>query len=405
MRPSALATIVASTLLAASSAPVASTARAADDELPTGNDPPRIVPLLGADVYWAYHDTPPSGGDATFTTSPVRHNEFQVGLVSIGARLEHAKLMGLVILQAGTAADALYSQDSSSPIANRETWKHIQEANVGWRFSQDFSVTAGVFSSHFGNESFPTFGNWNYSHAMISDATPYYLAGVKAKWNATSTLAFTLLVYNGWQAFQDVNKYKSGGFRVDWSPLDWLSVADAVSVGPEIADTNVVRYFDDLVVKAAPHPRLGVAAEGYAGVDHDHSGARDDQKFFGAALWLRWFFSETLYLAVRGERLVDTSGLLTGCGARPLPPSAVHAGDPTAGDYCFSGAGQKLWGGTVTIGWRPHPMFLARIEGTHRRSDDGVPFFAGGTDATTGNAVAGVRDQSTTFSASVAFNY
>src|SRR5438094_5154265 len=104
MRPAGLGTIVAGAFVLS-----ASSARAADDELPTGNDPPRLVPLASADVYYAYHDTPPASGDATLMSSPVRHNQFEVGLVSIGARLEHAKLIGTAIVQAGTAPDALYS--------------------------------------------------------------------------------------------------------------------------------------------------------------------------------------------------------------------------------------------------------------------------------------------------------
>jgi hypothetical protein len=392
MRPSALATLAAfalfSTLVSA-----AATAHADGDDLPTGTDPPRVLPLASADVYYAYHDTPPESGDATLMTSPARHNRFQVGLVSIGATLEHAKLMGTAILQAGTAADALYPTNVN---INRETLTHLQEANVGWRFSQDVSILAGLFPSHFGNESFPTFGNWNYSHAMISDATPYYLAGVKVKWNASSTIALTALVYNGWQALDDANDYKSGGLRIDWTPTDWLAIFDSVSIGPEQSDRRIVRYFDDFVIKVAPHPRLSAALEAYGGLDHfpdstitgiDSASMRG---FFGAAVWLRWFFGETTYVALRGEHIEDTHGLLVGCGANTVASS------------CGPDQGPKLWGGTITFGWQPHPNFLVRLEGVHRRSD--VPFFAAASDSVTGGVV-GVRDQSTTFSASMAFSY
>lgn len=377
MRRSVLRSIVASVVLLS-----VARVRAADDELPTGSDPPRIVPLVSADAYWAYHDTPPAARDATLMTSPSKHNQFQIGLVSLGARLEHAKLIGAAIVQAGTSVGASYA--GTYPPGS--TLPYVQEANVGWRFSQDISVVAGLFKSHFGNESFGTFGNWNYAHAMLSDARPYYLAGVQAKWNVLPTLAVSALVYNGWQAMRDVNDYKSAGFRVDWSPTDWLQIFDAASFGPETIDSKLVRYFDDLVVRVQPHARVGVAAEGYGGLDHGGS-STTNPTFWGAALWLRWFFAETTFVAIRGERLVDGYGQLAGCGA-----------DST----CTYGQGPKLWGGTITFGWQPHPMFLFRVEGVHRRADR--PFFAAAHDSTTGGIV-GARDQSTTFSTSVVFNY
>ncbi|GAC1393833.1 MAG: hypothetical protein NVSMB47_01800 [Polyangiales bacterium] len=367
----ALGLVAAAVLLAAPS-------RAADEELPAGSDPPRLVPLASVDAYYAYHDTPPSGGDATFASTAVRHNEFQLNLVSVGARIEHAKLLGAVILQAGTAADVLYAQPSTSPYANAETWKHIQEAHIGYRAGADIAVEAGLFPAHFGNEGFTSFSNWNYTRSMIADATPYYLAGVKAKWDASPTLAFTALVYNGWQALQDANKYKSGGLRVDWKPSDKVTVFDAVSVGPETGDGREIRYFDDLVVSLAPHPRLGIAAEGYVGLDRGKDRTRDGE-FWGAAAWVRWFVGEATYFAVRGERLVDTSGLISGCGARAT---------------CGGADGQKLLGGTLTLGWFPHPMLLARAEIVHRRADRA--YFAAGH---------GAEDRSTTFVTSMVFSY
>ena len=354
-------------------------ASATDEDLPSGDDPPRLVPIVSVDGYYAYHDTPPSSGNATFATTAVRHNEFQLNLVSVGARVEHAKLLGALILQAGTAADVLYAPPPSrSPNANPDTWKHIQEAHVGYRIGSDVAVEAGLFPSHIGNEGFTSFGNWNYSRAMISDATPYYLAGVKAKWSASPTFALTALVYNGWQGLQDANKYKSGGLRVDWTPSDKIAVFDAISVGPETGDDREIRYFDDLVVSLALHPRVSVAAEGYVGLDRGKDKTRD-AGFWGAAAWIRWLVGETTYFAVRGERLVDTAGLLTDCGARAP---------------CARGDGQKLLGGTLTLGWFPHPMLLARAEGVHRRADRA--FFAAGN---------GAEDRSTTFVTSLVFSY
>jgi hypothetical protein len=350
-------------------------------ELPAGSDAPRLLPRASVDVYYAYHDTPPPDRNATLATAAVRHNQFALGLASIGVKVEHAKLLGELVLQAGTSVDALYSSTSTVPFDNREVWKHVQVANIGWRASDDVSIEAGIFSSLLGNEVFPTFGNWNYTHAMMADVLPYYLAGVRARWNVTPALSLGAMVSNGWQTFQDANTYKSGGLRVEFRPTEWLAIIDGASVGPETHDDRVLRVFDDLVVRLQLHARLHVAAEGWVGIDR---GSGRSSTYWATGAWVRWAFAEKTHVAARFERIVDDDGTLTGGGARRA---------------AVSGEGQRLQGYTLTLGWQIHPMLLARAEALFRRSEAATPYFAGGSGPDA------VRDRSTTFSASLAFSY
>src|SRR5512140_579717 len=78
----------------------------AEDELPSGNELPRIVPIAVADTYFAYHDSPPPDREATMMTTASRHGEFALNLAALGFRLEHAKILGTVVLQAGSSVDA-----------------------------------------------------------------------------------------------------------------------------------------------------------------------------------------------------------------------------------------------------------------------------------------------------------
>ena len=373
--------------VAASLAP--SIARAAEaDDLPAGNDPPRLVPIAVIDTYYAYHDTPPPNREATFMTTAVRHDEFQVNLAALGVRLEHAKLLGTLVLQAGTSVDALYPPRSAAPqLSNPQVWKHIQLASIGYRLGSDVTVEAGVMPSHIGNEGFVSTKNWNYTRALISDATPYFVAGAKLTWRAAPTWTIAGLVYNGWNTYDDVNRSKSGGLYVSWAPSETFSITDSAHVGPGAFGTHALRVYDDLVLKAQLHARIAIALEGGYGFDKVAGVA--SKNVIATAAWVRWLFTDTTYFSVRGELLYDDHGIFTGSGQRTLPSDVE---------------GQRLYEGTFTLGWIPHPNFIARVEAMHRLSNN--PYFAAGSVGdSSGASVTNAQTKSTTFVASLAFSY
>jgi hypothetical protein len=376
---------------------LASTGRAAEgDDLPAGTDPPRVVPIAVVDTYWAYHDTPPNSRQATLMTTAVRHDEFQINLAALGVRLEHAKLMGTLVLQAGTSVDAVYAPTPGSAQNNPEVWKHIQVASVGYRVHPDVTIEAGVMPSHLGNEGFVSTTNWNYTRAMIADATPYFLAGVKATWRVLPTVTLVGLFYNGWSTYSDVGRSKSGGLRVEWKPSDRFSIATDGHVGPGAEGTHDLRVYDDVVAKLNLHARLDVAVQGTFGIDKSET--LPAKNVYGAAAWLRWFLGETTYVAARGEWLSDERGIYTGQGSRPSP-ALVPGSTGLTGPL-----GQKtMLAGTLTLGWLPHPSFLARVEVVQRSSD--VEYFAGGGPESGSDRLDGAQKRSTTAVASLAFSY
>jgi len=400
----------------------ATAARAVEDDLPVAKENPRIVPVIVGDTYYAYHDPQPSGGNATLASTGSRHNEIAVNLLAVGARLEHAKLTGTFVLQAGSSVDALHSGLATPVRTNVEVWKHIQLANVGWKMG-DFHVEAGVLPSLSGFESFVSTQNWNYLRAIISDTTPYYLTGLRATYRVGPTIAVTGTVFNGWDVHGDRNKQKSGQLRLLWEPSDKLSVSNSLLVGVEQEKTvekivagkptyaaTATRIYDDLVITYRAHARVQLALQGWFGTDRELR-VRDPRRgdavnekvevspmYYGGALWGRWQFGDTTYIALRGEAVHDRYGVITGRGARTEKEPAP---------------GQRILAGTVTLGWQPHPRFLARVEAMHRISDE--PFFAGSDVRTYQENVFAAggpstfetlgREQSTTFVASAAFSY
>lgn len=389
---------------------LSASARAVEDDLPVANEPPRIVPVAIADAYYAFHDPAPSTGSATLATSANRHNEIAVNLIAIGAKLEHAKLTGAVVLQAGSSVDALYAGTPTPVGTYREVWKHIQLANVGWRMG-DFHVEAGVLPSLVGRESFISTENWNYTRAIMADATPYYLTGLRATWRFIPTMSASLTAFNGWDTHGDRNKHKSGQLRLSWFPSEKFTVDNTVLFGKEESPvegkTLPTRLFEDLVIGYQLHRRVHLALEGWFGYEKD-ANVLDRSKgdlvnaknytnasFYGGALWAKWQFADTTYVALRGEAVSDPAGIITGRGGRIQQELA---------------AGQNLLAGTATVGWHPHPRLLARVEAAHRVSD--TRYFLGGSsepyvEPLEPNALftTQARKSSTTFVVSAAFSY
>lgn len=387
------------------------TARAVEDDLPVGDEAPRFRPIAVADGYYAYHDTSPGqGGSATLMSTANRHNEFAINLAAVGGRLEHAKLTGTVVLQAGTSVDALYEGSRGNP----EVWKHIQLANVGWK-TGDFHLEAGVLPSLVGRESFVSTDNWNYTRAIIADSTPYYVTGARLTWRAMPTLSLAATIFNGWDTYGDRNKNKSGQLRAVWTPSDKLTVESSTLAGseqvPVEGQKTTYRVFEDLVLSFHLSDKLAFALEGWVGSELEYrveNPLEGDVKqaafvknplFYGGALWAKYQFGDTVYLAARAEGLNDEAGVITGKGARDFFNKEPFIG-------------QKLAAGTLTFGWRPHKSFLARVEGSHRISDH--PFFRGGrteytetpTETNTPTPYSTeARKSSTTFVVSAAFSF
>src|SRR6266545_2105193 len=66
--------------------------------------------VVGAfiDGYYAYDFGRPTDFDRPFTTQATRHNEFNIGLAYIDAKLAGPRIRGRLALQAGTAVQSNY---------------------------------------------------------------------------------------------------------------------------------------------------------------------------------------------------------------------------------------------------------------------------------------------------------
>ena len=163
---------------------------------------------------------------------------------------------------------------------------------------------------------------------------------------------------------------------------DSFTVADAIHVGPETQGTRDVRLFNDVVAQVRLGSRFRIAAEVWGG--REQRPAARSSMFYAVGAWGRASITDKTFVALRGEAIFDSDGVVTGQGARPA---------------ALDTSGQRLFGGTLTLGWMPTPNLVARLEAVHRISTE--PYFAGGAS----DAQSDARRQTTSAIASLAMAF
>jgi hypothetical protein len=205
------------------------------------------------DTYYAYDFGKPAGKDRFYTTQPARHNEFNVNLAYLEARLSGDRVHGRVALQAGTSVQSNYAGEPSlGAISGGTLSRHIQEAYAGILLTRGLWLDGGIFYSHIGQESWATRDNPTYTRSLIADYTPYYSSGLRFVWQATPKLTAQLHVINGWQNISETNDDKAVGVRLEYAVSPQLLLGYSNFLGNELPDSaeTHVRFFNQGFAKA-----------------------------------------------------------------------------------------------------------------------------------------------------------
>lgn len=196
------------------------------------------------DTYFVYDFNKPPSGDRPYFVSMARHNEMTINLAYVAVKYSSSRLRARFAPGFGTYMNANYSNEPG-------TLKNMVEAYVGFKLWRDKNIwiDAGVFNSHYTNESAISKDHLAYTRSFAPEYVPYYLAGVKLtlplseKWNAY------LYLLNGWQQIQDQNKGKSLGTQLEYRPSEAWLINWSTYVGSEESSSNPefrTRYFSDI---------------------------------------------------------------------------------------------------------------------------------------------------------------
>jgi hypothetical protein len=306
-----------------------------------------------ADAYYAYDMGRPPNGDRVYTTQPARHNEFNVNLAFVEAKVAHDRYRGRLALQAGTSVQSNYAAEPSrGTVSGPDVARFIQEAVAGVRLGEGLWVDGGIYFSHIGQEGWISRDNPTYTRSLTADYTPYYSAGAKVSWQATPRLAIQGHVLNGWQNIAESNDDKAIGFRVDWQAADGVVLGYDNFIGNERPDSvpGATRVFNEVFAKLTPA----------AGTDlwlTANLGTEDGDSWYSVTLIGRRQLSPRVAIAGRVERYAD-------------PEQRIIA---TGGPDGFEAWGASL---NVDVAVLPHALWRTEVRGFL----GDVPLFPDGDD-------------------------
>ena len=276
------------------------------------------------DTYFAWDFGRPPSFDRSFatgvqfTTQPARHNEFNVNLAFIEARLDGELVHGRVALQAGTSVQSNYAAEpTKGTVSGPGLTRHIQEAYAGARLSPGLWIDAGIFYSHMGAEAWASRDNATYSRSLVADYSPYYSSGVRAAWQATPRLMARIDVVNGWQNVSENNSGKGIGTRFDYALTRSVTLSYYDFFSNEAG--NRCRAFNGLSGKATIG-RMMLLGELDVGTQSKSAASGGSAMWWGYTAVVRGAFTSVLAVVGRIEAFDDKDQVIvaTGDSARPL---------------------------------------------------------------------------------------
>jgi hypothetical protein len=260
------------------------------------------------DVYYAYDFNRHTGRDRSFTTQPLRHNEFNLNLGMIDVKHQADKVRGRFAFQTGTYVQ---SNLAVEPVL----LKNVLEASAGTRFGQKLWIDFGIFPSHIGFEGIVSKDNWNYSRSLLADYSPYYETGLSITATMSEKLTLRGLVMNGWQNIAETNGDKAGGTQLQYRPSGSLLFNWSSFVGNEMPDSlaSRLRIFNDFYIQKQLSDKSSVAVVFDIGLQKQAGGDSYDA-WHAASLMAKQTLNVRWALAGRVEYYMDKEGIIVPTG-------------------------------------------------------------------------------------------
>ena len=195
------------------------------------------------DIYYSYDfNQPTTETKLPFMYNYNRHNEFNVNIGLLRAKVEYENAYAVLSLHSGTYVDDNYAN---------EKMKYLNEAYVGLYLdkSKQQSVEVGILPSYIGFESAITGSNLTLTRSILAENSPYFMTGLKYNYNPSDKWSFAVLLTNGWQKISKPNKkaLPSLGTQVVYKPSENATLNWSTFIGDEPIETDLrTRYFSNL---------------------------------------------------------------------------------------------------------------------------------------------------------------
>jgi hypothetical protein len=269
------------------------------------------------DTYYAFDADRPRDFDRAYTTQPARHDEFNVNLGYIEAKITGPRYRGRFAVQFGTSVQSIYfAEPRLGVVSGPSVSQYIQEATIGYQLARTLWVDGGIYFAHTGFEGWISRDNLTYTRSLVGDYAAYYEAGVKLTWTPSPAITAQLHILNGWQDISNYNSPQAFGARIDYAVSPTVTLSYDNFVGNMAPDSLRVheRFYNDFIVQWNPVPRwqfAGVFDIGVQGRSASDGGTAD---WYGTSMIGKYHFSPTVAVVGRLERYADPSQVIITTG-------------------------------------------------------------------------------------------
>jgi hypothetical protein len=304
------------------------------------------------DSYYAYDFGRPANFDRPFTTQAARHNEFNVNLAYVEAKVSGPRLRGRLAIQAGTSVQSNYAGEPTiGAVSGPSLSRFIQEAVAGYQISPSLWVDGGIFLSHIGMESFISRDNLTYTRSLSADFTPYYESGVKLTWQTTPKLTALFTVVNGWQNISENNQDKAVGTRLDYTRSSSTTFSYYNFIGNEVSSSRL-RVFNGVGFKSWLTPIFTLQGNFDYGIQQ--KAQTGSSAWWSTGLTGKLQFAPAVGVSGRVEYYHDADNVIVATAL----PGGFKASTASLGiDVSPIGSPRFLWRNELRGTWATEPIF------------------------------------------------
>ncbi|WP_173051277.1 outer membrane beta-barrel protein [Nitrospira sp. KM1] len=205
---------------------------------------------------------------------------------------------------------------NGQPYSGADTFSHFSRANVSYLapVGNGLKLTAGLFNSYIGYESFYAKDNYNYTRSYLPDYSPYFMFGVSAEYQMSQSVKSAFYIINRFNYLSNPNDLPSYGIQLAWTVSPSVTAVQNFYYGPDQSNSDLRywRFFSDSSIQWK-RDRLTVALVYDIGTERVIPEAGGARVFWtGTAIYTHWQFTRAWALAVRPELYYDPSGTMTG---------------------------------------------------------------------------------------------
>ena len=126
------------------------------------------------------------------------------------------------------------------PYSNADTFSHFSRANVSYLapVGTGLKLTAGLFNSFIGYESFYAKDNFNYTRSYLPDYSPYFMFGLSAQYQINEAVKSVFYIINRFNFLSVPNHLPSYGTQVSWAASPRITLTQNLYYGPDQSNTS-----------------------------------------------------------------------------------------------------------------------------------------------------------------------